>query len=268
MQLKITHTTTYDYDTPVSYALQQLRLTPRSTAGQKILDWDTQITGATRQLGFDDQYGNVTDLVKADPGTTRIEIVSQGTVEVTTADGVIGKHRGLTPLWLFENATPMTAPGPLVQALADAVMAETEGADPLDRLHALSARIGAQVAYESGRTDSDTTAEGALRAGHGVCQDHAHVMIAAARLMGHPARYVSGYLMMNDRIDQDASHAWCEVWTQTLGWVGFDVSNGISPDQRYVRVAIGRDYRDAAPIAGIRHGAGREALQVHLQVQQ
>ena len=268
MHLKITHKTTYSYDEPVAYALQQLRLTPRSGAGQKVLDWSMQITGATRQLGFDDQYGNVTELLKADPGTSRIEIVSEGTVEIADNNGVVGKHRGLAPLWLFEASTPMTAPGPLVQALADAVSAQTDGAAPLDRLHALSARIGGQVTYETGRTDSDTTAEGALQAGHGVCQDHAHIMISAARQMGHPARYVSGYLMMNDRIDQDASHAWCEVWTEALGWVGFDVSNGISPDARYVRVAIGRDYRDAMPIMGIRRGPGQEALQVHLQVQQ
>ena len=93
-------------------------------------------------------------------------------------------------------------------------------------------------------------------------------MISAARLLGLPARYVSGYLMMGDRIEQDAGHAWCEVHAEGLGWVGFDVSNAISPDGRYVRVAIGRDYRDAAPVAGIRHGAGAEGLQVRLQIQQ
>ena len=73
---------------------------------------------------------------------------------------------------------------------------------------------------------------------------------------------------MDGQVAQDASHAWCEVWTKGLGWVGFDVSNGISPDARYVRVATGRDYNDAAPILGIRHGSGQETLQVSLQVQQ
>jgi len=74
--------------------------------------------------------------------------------------------------------------------------------------------------------------------------------------------------MMDGQVAQDASHAWCEVWIESLGWVGFDVSNGISPDDRYVRVAIGRDYHDAAPILGIRQGAGNEDLHVSLQVQQ
>ncbi len=268
MELKITHVTTYRYDQPVAYALQQLRLVPRSAHGQTVLNWQTSITGGTKQVSFDDQFVNHTDLVKADPGTTEIRIVSEGLVDVEDKAGVIGPHRGYAPLWLFENTTKQTDPGPNIRNLARNISAETSAMDPLDRLHQLSNTIRENVAYETGRTDSETTAEASLTAGHGVCQDHAQIMITAARLMGHPARYISGYLMMNDRVDQDASHAWCEVWTETLGWVGFDVSNGIAPDARYVRVATGRDYRDAAPIMGIRHGAGNESLQVSLQVQQ
>ena len=65
---------------------------------------------------------------------------------------------------------------------------------------------------------------------------------ARARALEVPARYVSGYLMMDDRVDQEATHAWAEAFVEGLGWVGFDISNGISPDPRYVRVATGRDY--------------------------
>ena len=86
--------------------------------------------------------------------------------------------------------------------------------------------------------------------------------------MGIPARYVSGYLMMNDRVEQDASHAWAEVHLEDIGWIGFDVSNGISPDERYVRVATGLDYREAAPVSGMRFGDAGESLIVSLQVQQ
>ena len=268
MRLSIRHVTTYTYDQPVHYALQQLRLIPRSGHGQTVLDWRSTITGGTKQVSFDDQFVNHTELVRVDPGATRIEIVSEGTVEVEDRHGIIGTHKGFAPLWLFEAPTQMTTPGPALRALARQVKAEHGEQDTLAQLHALSAQILSRVRYEPGRTDSDTPAETALVAGHGVCQDHAQIMIAAARLLGHPARYISGYLMMNDRVDQDASHAWCEVWTETLGWVGFDVSNGISPDARYVRVATGRCYRDAAPIMGIRQGPGDEHLQVSLQVQQ
>jgi len=182
--------------------------------------------------------------------------------------GVVGGHAGFAPLWLFCEPTPLTAAGNHVRQLASRVRAETAEMEEIPALHALAGEIARVVRYETGQTHSQTTAEMALSAGHGVCQDHAHIMIAVARQLGRPARYVSGYLFMDGQEAQDASHAWCEVWTEALGWVGFDVSNGISPDARYVRVATGRDYTDAAPIMGIRQGPGQEALHVCLQVQQ
>ncbi|MEC7819089.1 MAG: transglutaminase family protein, partial [Pseudomonadota bacterium] len=108
----------------------------------------------------------------------------------------------------------------------------------------------------------------ALGKGAGVCQDHAHIFIGAARMLDIPARYVSGYLMMDDRVEQDATHAWTEAYVEGLGWVGFDISNGISPDQRYVRVATGRDYRDAAPVTGISFGTASQELEVEVAVEQ
>ena len=268
MQLKITHVTTYNYDEPVFYALQQLRLTPRSGHGQTVGEWSSEITGGEKQLSFFDQFVNQTDLVKVDEGAQRIEIVSRGTVDVSDQNGVVGKHHGFVPLWLFQSPTILTEPGAELRQLARNFDMDADNADVLGQMHALSAQISAAVRYETGSTNSRTDAETALKAGHGVCQDHAQIMIAVARLLGHPARYISGYLMMNDRVEQDATHAWCEIWTQSLGWVGFDVSNGISPDARYVRVATGCDSRDAAPILGLRQGPGSETLQVSLQVQQ
>ena len=114
----------------------------------------------------------------------------------------------------------------------------------------------------------DTTAEEAVANGKGVCQDHAHIFIAAARAADIPARYVSGYLMMNDRVEQDATHAWAEAHIDGLGWVGFDIANGISPDPRYVRVATGRDYRDAAPVTGISFGQSKQLLTVNVEVEE
>lgn len=268
MKLSIKHVTTYTYDTPVHYALQQLRLTPRTGHGQNVIEWNSEVIGGLKQLSFDDQFVNRTELVKVDPGATKIEIVTQGLVELEDRAGVIGKHAGYAPLWVFQQSTAMTAAGNHIRQLAARIRSEAADMDVIAGLHHLSAEILKMVRYQTGETSSDTTAEMALTAGAGVCQDHSHIMIAAARQLGHPARYVSGYLMMNDRVDQDATHAWCEIWTESLGWVGFDVSNGISPDARYVRVAVGRDYRDAAPIWGIRQGQGQENLHVALQVQQ
>jgi len=101
-----------------------------------------------------------------------------------------------------------------------------------------------------------------------VCQDHSHIFIACAREMGMPARYVSGYLMIDGATAQDAMHAWAEAHVDALGWVGFDVSNAISPDARYVRVATGLDYADASPVSGTRVGGTGERLEVRIDVVQ
>ncbi|MDD9908797.1 MAG: transglutaminase family protein [Ahrensia sp.] len=268
MRLSITHRTTHSYDEPVSYGLQQIRMVPKSRGGQAIINWDITLEGARREATFDDQHNNVVWLTSMDEGATEISLICQGEVENTNGSGIIGTHGGYAPLWYFGKTTRLTEPGNAVTRLADAV---AKNSDHLDRLHSLSARIASDVAYEVGSTGPNTSAEEALAGSRGVCQDHSHIMIAAARLLGHPARYVSGYLMMNDRIDQDATHAWAEVHVEGIGWVGFDVSNGHSPDERYVRVATGLDYAEAAPISGLRVGSGataNETMRVSIQVQQ
>ena len=149
-----------------------------------------------------------------------------------------------------------------------ALVRDIGGNEPLEKLHALSQVVREVVDYEVGSSEPEWSAEEALAAGKGVCQDHTHVFLAAARHFDIPARYVSGYLMLNDRVTQDAMHAWAEAYVDGLGWVGFDVSNGIAPDERYVRVATGLDYGDAAPVSGTRIGGAGEALEVQIEVAQ
>ena len=267
MRLKVLHRTTYRYERPLSYGLQELRLTPKSRPGQEVLHWETQIEGGQREAEFDDQHKNHVMLISFQGGGHEIVVTSRGEVVTTDNAGLVGRHQGFAPLWLFEQSTDLTRPGPLVRKLIHGLAGEEP--EPLPRLHRLSARIRDAVAYLLGKTDSETKAETVLEHGQGVCQDHAHVFITAARAMGFPARYVSGYLMMDDRVGQDATHAWAEAHVEELGWVGFDVSNGISPDERYVRVATGLDYHEAAPILGLRFGDhGAESLAVDIQVQQ
>lgn len=266
MRLAIRHSTTYRFDEPVVHALQRLRLTPKETQGQEILDWQMEYDHAALELEYEDQHHNHVTLVSVEPGTTEVTITCRGTVDTHDNAGVIGRHAGHLPLWSFLTQTKLTRPGPRLRALFRGV--EEDPADRLTYLHALSRAIHDLVRYETGKTGVQTTAEEAVEAGHGVCQDHAHIFISAARAAGIPARYVSGYLMMNDRIDQEATHAWAEAHVEGLGWVGFDISNGISPDPRYVRVATGCDYNDAAPITGISFGSATEYLHVDVAVEQ
>ena len=266
MRLSIRHTTRYRFDNPVVHALQRLRLTPKETQGQVILGWEMEYENAHEELTYEDQHHNTTTLVGVKPETSEVTITCRGKVDTSDRAGVIGRHAGHLPLWSFLSQTRLTRPGPGLKKLVD-TLAKHDG-ERLDMLHELSRSTFDQVEYQIGKTNSSTTAEEAYAAKNGVCQDHAHIFIGAARALDVPARYVSGYLMMNDRIEQEATHAWAEAYVEGLGWVGFDISNGISPDERYVRVATGRDYRDASPVTGISFGNSSQVLEVDVEVEQ
>ena len=266
MLLSIRHVTTYRFERPATHGLQRLRLRPKPTHGQQVLDWDMALEGVRFEAEYDDHNHNHTALVSVVPGTTEVTIACTGRVQTADRAGIVGPHVGSLPLWALMTQTPLTRPGAKMRALVQGLGAQ--GKEPLEFLHDLSAAILGEVAYEIGRTDVGTTAEEAVVAGHGVCQDHTHVFIGCARALGVPARYVSGYLMMDDRVEQEAGHAWAEAHVEGIGWVGFDVSNGISPDTRYVRVATGSDYREAAPITGLSYGGGDSDLSVCLAVEQ
>lgn len=262
MRLRITHRTEYRYDAPMGYGLQRLRLTPSDARTQSVINWTIEVEGAREELRYNDGFGNDTRLLTIDGASEAVTIVATGEVETNNTAGVAGPQRGFMPLWIFSQPTPLTEPGKDVDALAK----EIGNGEQLDRMHQLMALVAAKVAYQTGVTNAQTTAEEALALGAGVCQDHAHIFVAAARLAGFPARYVSGYLMKEG--DQAAAHAWAEAFIDGLGWVGFDPSNKMSPDETYVSLATGRDYRDAAPVSGIRIGQAVETLAVSITVEQ
>jgi len=266
MILDISHKTAYQFDQSPKYGLQQIRLTPKARLGQSVLQWSLDFEGAHEEAVFTDHHNNTTHLIRIKPGAVQLIVTAKGQVDMTDQNGIVGPHTGFAPLWLYLRNTPLTAQGSGVKALAKPLF--EPGPAPLQKLHDLSKAIGKAVSYITGQTDSMTTAEDAIKIGAGVCQDHSHIFIAAARLAGFPARYVSGYLMMNDRVAQDATHAWAEVYIPDLGWTGFGVSNRISPDGRYVRVATGLDYSDASPISGLTFGGQNETISVDVQVQQ
>ncbi len=266
MRLSIRHATTYRFSIPVNHGLQRLRLKPKDTHGQIIRKWDMKLEGARAEVEYEDHNHNATVLVSLEPGVSEVSATCEGIVDTTDKAGIIGHHAGHMPLWVFLRPTPLTRAGLKVRALVASV--EEDRANTLDFLHALSHAVRNTIGYRTGVTDVDTSAEQALAAGYGVCQDQAHVFISAGRLIGVPMRYVGGYLMMNDRIDQEAGHGWAEAHVDGIGWIGFDLSNGICPDERYVRVASGCDYREAAPVTGIATGVGEISLSVDVSVRQ
>jgi transglutaminase-like putative cysteine protease len=175
----------------------------------------------------------------------------------------------------YLRPTRVTRPDLAIEELASAALADLGNATALDRAHALAAAVETAIIYKPDITDAHTTASEALAGGEGVCQDHAHALIAAALSQDMPARYVAGYLFASDMDDAEAprptsqaSHAWAELFIDGLGWIGFDPANGCCPDHRYIRMCSGFDAFDAAPIRGLSSGAGEETLNVDVAVMQ
>jgi transglutaminase-like putative cysteine protease len=252
MLLDIHHETRYRYDNPVRHSAQLLRLTPREDPGQHRISWT--LTMPYQAAPQCDAYGNIQHLVALDRTHDEILIVASGRVET----GLATFTHDTLPAALFLRATVLTAPD---RALADFAGRYRKVVTQRGwlGLNELMNDLLAAMPYTPGSTGVETSAAAAFAQRSGVCQDHAHVFVAVCRLLGLPARYVSGFLL-TDHEGHVASHAWAEVNLNGV-WHGFDVSNGCRPDARYVRLAVGLDYLDACPIRGVRRGGGEESLQ-------
>ncbi len=264
MRISIGHMSRYTYSEPTWYSIQTLRLTPPSFAGQRVIDWSIAAPGIENSTRFRDTFGNEANLVTYTEEHTEILIIAKGTIETEDRAGVV---RGLpepAPLRIYLRQTDKTMPGAAVHDLANTAGV---GRD-LDGCHRLMQAVRDAVDYQVGVTSAHTSAEEALSDGKGVCQDHAHIFISAARLLGLPARYVNGYFLVDTDGPADAHHAWAEAYIADLGWVGFDPANRICPNAQYVRLAAGLDAASAAPIRGTRRGTANEALDVVVEVQQ
>jgi transglutaminase-like putative cysteine protease len=260
MQMHIRHETRYRYERPVKYSVQSLHLTPRRDLSQRALAWNILSPG--RRLEQIDAHGNVSHLLTIEEPHREVRIVVHGVVE--TADTEIRQDDGpLSPL-AYLAPTQLTQPNDEIKAFAKQALAQV--ADPRERAQALAEAVFGAVRYKSGTSDVADSAAVAFKSGEGVCQDHAHVYIASARAVGMPARYVSGYLYTGDANDA-ASHAWVDVWLGAeIGWQSLDVTHKCPAVRNYCRLAVGRDYLDAAPVRGMRQGGGGEKMETNVLV--
>ena len=265
MRLYVHHLTEYRFSEPQARLVQLLRLTPGSYVGQNVVDWRIDVDCNARLRAGRDGYGNETTMLYVDGPIDRISIAVNGSVLTEDKAGmVVGAIETLPPL-LFTQTTRLSAADEPITDFARAIGAE--GKDPLDRMHRLMGTLHERLTFDVGRRDAARTARDTFAEGHGVCQDYAHVFVAAARALGIPARYVSGHLYRDDGAAlQEAAHAWAEAYLADYGWIGFDPSRDHCPDDAYIRVATGLDYRDAAPLSGTRIGGGIEELDVGVRV--
>lgn len=263
MKLHIDHQTQYRYDEPAHLIIQALRMWPSSGVGQVVRQWRVEVDGECLQPTCRDGFGNPVATHTIDSSVDSVRLSVHGEVETEDLHGVHGLGGDTLPPLFFLFPTALTECTPEIAELAQS--AAGEGGTEVERLHRLSNAVRDQVEYLAYQTDAETTAAEAFAAGVGVCQDHAHILIAAARSLDFPARYVSGYLCPMGE-SAAASHAWAEIFVEHLGWVGFDAANRQSPDENYVRIACGRDYRDAAPVRGVRLGGVAETLDVEVSI--
>ena len=264
MIVRIAWESAYAYSTFVRQVHNELRVCPADGHGQRLLSWDLHVRPEARLFDLVDAFGNRYhhfDLLKP---VHRLVIGVDAEVETALAPI---PEPALSPLMcrLFTARTDRSPFDERIAALADD--AGPPDAPPLELAEALTSLIASRFTYEVGTTRVEDTALDLLRVGRGVCQDFTHLMLAALRMRGVPARYVSGYLAPREgETMSEATHAWVQVYADGA-WHGFDPSNNTPQDELFVVTAVGRDYDDVPPVRGSYRGLAEQAWRATVVVQ-
>jgi len=268
MRIRISHATTYAYDTPPTGVTQLLRLTPRDHDGQHVVSWRIDLSVDCLLHQHEDAFGNIIHSFTAEGPFKNLTVEVEGEVETQDTNGLVSGAIERFPPQFYLRETALTRTDPAIADFARTIRAATNG-DTLAVLHALLTALNREIAFDTDPTHAATTAEEAFGLRRGVCQDIAHIFVAAARTLGIPARYIGGHFRRADGVTAlDAGHACVETYVENLGWIGFDPTNAICTTEAHVRVAVGLDYLGAAPVRGTRFGGGGETLTVAIRIDQ
>lgn len=277
-KLSVRHRTTFHYASPVSNSVNTLHLEPRTFPYQKTQMALVRVLPATRMRRFTDLFQNITHHFELASCHSTLEIesrikVSNLPLEIPPAS----REAGITGyqdvsvrevVWPFLQESHGVSMPPEIWRQALEI---TDGTDAVfDKACAVMAWIHGEFRYVSGVTSASTQLQEAFSMRCGVCQDFTHVMLGLCRSVGIPARYASGYLYNGPRdtlVGAQASHAWAEVYLPGAGWIGFDPTNNNLADERYVKIAVGRDYGDVAPVRGSYNGTGHCRMEVRVDVE-
>ena len=276
----IEHVSRYTYSSPIRHSMLSLCLKPRSDAQQRLLTFDLATDPPAAFNGEIDSFGNTKHVLNVHGEHASLELVARSTVEREQPASLpdclgadaweeVRSWRDSFDYWDFTHASAYARPSPALAAFVTELGIEA-GDDPLGSLLRLSDTLHRSFQYVPGSTSAASPIEETLKSRKGVCQDYAHVMIAIARSWHVPTRYVSGYLYAASQDGeaevQYASHAWVECRLPGLGWVGLDPTNQCVAGERHIRVGVGRDYHDVAPVRGIFLGGGSTRLEVEVRV--
>jgi len=280
VRYEIRHVSRYRYTGRVRRCAMLLCLEPHEDRGQRLLRFEIETRPAGGLTREKDCFGNARHVLDVHHGHRVLEITARATVDWKPPDALpprLGPRawRAIRALdgsfadWDFMHPSPLVGSSPALAAFVERHRIEP-GSDPLQSLLQLSDTLHRRLHYTPGATSAESPVDQVLQTDRGVCQDYAHAMIAIARSWGIPARYVSGYLHVTGRRDEqlpdNATHAWVECRLPELGWVGFDPTNRSLAGEGHVRIAAGRDYQDVSPTRGIIQGGGESCLEVDVQV--
>jgi transglutaminase-like putative cysteine protease len=283
MIYRLHHATAYDYAYPVVLGTHFMHLLPRERPGQFIRESQLDISPKPdNERNEIDHFGNRTTTVSVTAPHKKFVVTLSATVDVEQPAPPAPED---TLLWEdiakiaidrpetaeFCLASPLAAPN---LGIAEYAALSFPPDQPiLAGLLDLNTRIYTDMKYRSGVTHTGTTAAQVLKTKSGVCQDYAHLMIAALRALGLPARYISGYLRTypvdgkERHRGADQSHAWASAWIgDAHGWVDFDPTNNLLVSDEHVTLAWGRDFQDVSPLRGIILGGGRHSLRVNVDL--
>ena len=259
----------------------EVRIQPRSDGFQHCLDFRLSTSPKAQILSYRDASGNRVHNFDIPNRHSHLTINAEALVEVTippdlpaalspTAWEELDAMTAHDEYWDVLKPSHFVRPSELLYDLMRELDVKRHD-DPLTVLRDLNGAIYNYFEYAKQNTQVDSPIDDALRIRRGVCQDFAHIMIALARELQIPCRYVSGYLFhqsdnRQERSTNGATHAWVEAFLPELGWVGFDPTNNTVAAERHIRVAVGRDYADVPPTQGVFRGKSESKLSVSVQV--
>jgi transglutaminase-like putative cysteine protease len=266
MKLEIVHTTRYRYSGPIAETVMEVRLRPMDGNGQRCLDFRLEISSGIEPRAYRDGYGNSVHYFNLVRPHTSLTVTSRSVVE-TGRERDADPGEDLVHDFLRFRSPVKDVPGIRELASRHPIADLSSGPSVETALDELTLAISREFAYDRAVTNVYSSVDEVLAVRAGVCQDFAHLLIAVARTMGVAARYVSGYIHAPDAATT-ASHAWAEAWVPGRGWVGYDATHPVRATEHHVRLAVGRDYTDAAPTRGIYIGSATGAMEVKVRTRE
>jgi transglutaminase-like putative cysteine protease len=264
MRIRVRHETHYHYASPAKSVVQLLRLTPRNHEGQHLINWRIDINLDCRLRASEDAFGNLVHTFTGDGPIDDLIIRVEGEVETFDTHGIVRGASERLPPELFLRDTELTSADAECRAFAEAT-SQSQTA-PLDKMHALLVALPDRIERDDSEVHWPTGAAAVFRSKRAGSADFAHLLIALARCLDVPARFIRGYRLSAKTTETTAAHGWTEAHIEGLGWVGFDPTQGRCPDESYVRVAMGLDSLGAAPVRGSRFGGEGESMKVAVTV--